>query len=358
MNSKKIEKQFEIYRTLLAIGIALLIAFAFIFVISDEPLVSIASFLTGPVSSVRKIGNIIEMATPLLFTGLGVCMIFSANQTNMAVESGFFMGAVSAAAVASQISLPSGIHMVVSLLAGGLTGMAVCLVPAFLYVKFSAKPVVSSIMVNNACLFFGLAVINHLIRDPSAGYLASDKFLRSAKLAKILPGTNVHLGVLIGLAAVAAGYYYLYKSKGGYEIRTVGKNTEFARYSGIKVNHVLLRAQVIGGFLAGLGGAVEVLGMYNRFQYQGLTNHGFDGIMIGIMAGYNPRMIPVYALFLAYIRVGADAMQRTSDVPIELVSIITAIIVMLIVAERFLYKAKHRKMVAAAEKEFAKKEAA
>lgn len=359
MNAKKnIEKQFQIYRTLLAIAIALAVAFVFIFIISDDPLTSIRSFLLGPVSSKRKVGNIIEMMTPLLFTGVGVCMIFSANQTNMAVEGGFFMGAVMATAAATMIKLPAGLHMVICLLVGGLTGAVVCLVPAGLFVKFGAKPVVSSIMVNNACLYFGLAIINHMLRDPSAGYMASMKFAKTAKMPELLDGTNVHLGIVIGLAVVVGGYLYLYRSKGGYEIRTIGKNTEFARYSGMHVNHVILKAQLIGGFLAGLGGAVEVLGMYNRFQYQSLTNHGFDGIMIGIMAGYNPRLIPVTALFLAYIRVGADAMQRTSDVPIELVSIITAIIVMLIVAERFLYKTKHKRMVAAAKEEAAKKEAA
>lgn len=359
MNSKKnIEKQFQVYRTLLAIAIALAVAFVFIIIISDDPLTSIKSFLLGPVSSKRKIGNIIEMATPLLFTGVGVCMIFSANQTNMAVEGGFFMGAVMATAAATVLKLPAGLHLAVCLLVGGITGAAVCMVPAGLYVKFEAKPVVSSIMVNNACLYFGLAIINHILRDPAAGYLASFKFAKTAKMPKILPGTNVHLGIIIGIIVVIGGFLYLYRSKGGYEIRTVGKNTEFARYSGLHVNKVIIRAQLIGGFLAGLGGAVEVLGMYNRFQYQGLTNHGFDGIMIGIMAGYNPRLIPVTALFLAYIRVGADAMQRTSDVPIELVSIITAIIVMLIVAERFLYKLKHKRMVAAAKEEVERKEAA
>lgn len=356
--SKNIEKQFDVYRTLLAIGIALMVAFAIICCISSDPMESIKSFLTGPLSAKRKIGNILEMMTPLLFVGVGVSMIFSADQTNMAVEGGFFMGAVAATAAAVRLSMPTGIHLVVCLLLGGLAGMAVCFIPAFLFVKFRAKPVVSSIMVNNACLFIGLFFINHPLRDPSAGYMASEKFAATARMPEILSGTSVHLGLILGLVIVVAGYFYLYKSKGGYEIRMIGKNVAFARYSGIKVNRVITKAQLIGGFLAGLGGAVEVLGMYKRFQYQGLTNHGFDGIMIAIMAGYNPKLIPLTALFLAYIRVGADAMQRTSDVPIELVSIITAIIVMLIVAEKFLYKTKHKRIVAAAQKELAEKEVA
>jgi simple sugar transport system permease protein len=102
-----------------------------------------------------------------------------------------------------------------------------------------------------------------------------------------------------------------------------------------------------------MGGAVEVLGMYTRFQYQGQTGHGFDGILVGIIAGYNPKFVLPAALFLAYVRVGADVMSRMNDIPIELVSIVQAIIIMLVVAERFLYKMKHRKLVEAAHRELA-----
>ena len=69
------------------------------------------------------------------------------------------------------------------------------------------------------------------------------------------------------------------------------------------------------------------------------------------MAAYNPKMLPLSALFLAYIRVGADCMQRNSDVPVELANIMISIIVIMIVAERFLYKMKHKRIVAEAKKE-------
>ena len=351
MNTKNIEKRFQVLRTLLAIGIAMAVAFIIICFISDEPLETIRSFLIGPLESKRKIGNIITNLTPMLFVGTGVCLIFSANQTNMAVEGGFFVGAMLATVAAPCLHLPTGIHTVVCLIAGGLAGAAACAIPAFLFVKFNAKPVVSSIMVNNMCLYVGLFVINHLVRDPAAGFMASFRFDETSKIGEMVSGTGVHYGILIGIAVLIAGYFYLNKSKAGYEIRTVGRNVDFARYSGINVNHVITKAQLIGGFLAGLGGAVEVLGMYNRFQYQALTNHGFDGIMIGIMAAYNPKLLPLAGLFLAYIRVGADSMQRSSDVPVELANIMISVIVIMIVAERFLYKMKHKRIVAAAQKE-------
>lgn len=90
MNTKNIEKRFSVLRTLLAIGIAVIIAFVIICFISDDPVTTIRNFILGPLESKRKIGNIITNLTPMLFVGTGVCLIFSANQTNMAVEGGGF----------------------------------------------------------------------------------------------------------------------------------------------------------------------------------------------------------------------------------------------------------------------------
>lgn len=358
MNTKNIEKRFQVLRTLLAIGIATGVAFIIIYFINDNPAETIREFVLGPLQSKRKIGNIITNMTPMLFVGTGVCMIFSANQTNMAVEGGFFVGAMLASVVATMVKLPMPIHILCCLIAGGAAGAAATAIPTLLFIKYNAKPVVSSIMVNNMCLYVGLFVINHLIRDPGAGFLASYRFAETSRFQEMVKGTGVHSGILIGIVVLIIGYLYLNKSKAGYEIRTVGRNVDFARYSGINVTRVITKAQLIGGFLAGMGGAVEVLGMYKRFQYQALTNHGFDGIMIGIMAAYNPKMLPLAALFLAYIRVGADCMQRSSDVPVELANIMISVIVIMIVAERFLYKMKHKRIVAAAQKALEGKEAA
>ena len=112
----------------------------------------------------------------------------------------------------------------------------------------------------------------------------------------------------------------------------------------------------MGGILAGLGGATEILGMYTRFQYQSLPQFGFDGIMIAILSRYNPMYVPIASLFLAYIRVGADIMSRRTDVPIEIVAVVQAIIIILIAAEMFLEKWKHKKIVENSQKELALKE--
>lgn len=355
MQSKKIEQRFQVIRMLVAVAIALVIAFFLVCFVSATPAATMGNFLFGPFQSVRRIGNMVEMMTPLLFTGVSVSIMYSCNQINMASEGAFFLGGVASSYIAVTWLLPVGLHPFFCILAGGLVGSAVCGIPAFLYVKRGALPVVSSLMINYVSLYLGLLIINYIIRDPQAGYLCSYEFAKTAVLPELFSKTNVHFGLIIAMAVLVFGYLYLNKSRWGYSIRMIGKNPAFAKYSGMNVFGTILACQLVGGFLAGMGGAVEQLGMYNRFQYQALSNHGFDGILIAILAHYNPKFVAPAALFLAYIRVGADIMARTSDVPVEIVSIIQAIIIIFVAAERFLSGWKHREIVKASRNELAAK---
>lgn len=355
MQSRKIEQRFQIIRMLVAVAIALAIAFGFICFVSETPLETMGNFLFGPFQTVRRLGNIVEMTIPLLFTGVSVSIMYSCNQINMASEGSFFLGGVAAAYIAVTFALPQGIHPLFCIIGGGVIGALVCGVPAVLYVKKGALPVVSSLMMNYVALYLGLLIINYVIRDAQAGYLCSYQFAKTALLPKLFSKTNIHFGLLIAAVVLVVGYLYLYKSKWGYCIRIIGKNPNFAKYSGMNVMATILGCQLVGGFIAGMGGAVEQLGMYKRFQYQALSNHGFDGVLIAILAHYNPKFVAPAAVFLAYIRVGADIMARSSDVPVEIVYIIQAIIIVFVAAERFLNGWKHREIVKASRRELAMK---
>jgi len=132
------------------------------------------------------------------------------------------------------------------------------------------------------------------------------------------------------------------KTRWGYRIRLTGANAKFAQYSGIDTNAVIVYSQVIGGFIAGLGGSIEILGMYTRFSWQTLPGYGWDGVIVAILARNNPIFVPVAAFFLAYLRIGADIMSRYSDVPNEFVTLIQGTIIILIAASSFLAKYRHR----------------
>lgn len=345
MNSKIIEKRFDMIRTLLAIAIALGIALIIIVLVSDDPGNALYNFLLGPLTSARRFANVIELAIPLMFCGLAVSVMFAADQSNMASEGAFYVSCAVTSVTAILLDLPAALHVLVCLTAGTLTGIVVMCIPAVLKAKWQANELVSSLMLNYICLYMGNYIIRTRVLDTSLGITTSLNFKETANLPNIVSGTRLHLGLVFVIIAVVVCWIMMYRTGLGYAIRTIGKNKNFAKYAGMSVGTVVLMTQVIGGALAGFGGAVEMTGMYNRFQYQGLPQYGFDGMLIAIMARYNPALVPLAAVFLSYIRTGADIMNRTSDVPYEIISVIQSAIIMLVVAKMFLNNLKHKQIV-------------
>jgi len=344
-STKRIEQLFFVLRDVLAITIALVISFILICTVSEDPAGAMSIFLFGPVKTISRLGYIVEKMIPLMFTGVGVCIMFSCSQINLGGEGAFYLGGIVSTVLAIFVNLPSGLHPALCILAAGLTGAIVCGLIAIFHIKFHSLTIVTSLMFNYICLYIGSFLINNPLWDSTSGYQASFKFASTSLLPKLFNQTNIHAGLFLAIAAVVIGDIIVNKSTLGYQIKMVGRNQNFARYSGINVPSTILICQLIGGFFAGAGGAVEQLGMYERFQYSGLSGHGFDGVMIAVIAGYDPKYVPIAGLFLAYVRVGAEAMARMSDVPSEMVSIVQAIIIMLIIAEKFLSNWKHRVIV-------------
>ncbi|CAM2910239.1 ABC transporter permease [Hathewaya histolytica] len=343
MQNKNVK--YEIVRTLVAIGLSLLLAFILIFAVSKQPVVAINKFLLGPLKSVRHFSNVLEMAIPLIFTGLAVSIMYQAKQFNLGAEGAFFIGGIGASIIAIQFKLPIVAHPIVAILFGAILGAVAGLIPAILKAKYKATELVSSLMLNYVLFYIGIYIINNVLRDPNAGSMASVKFNRTAQLtSNLIPKTRLHTGLFIVILMVIVCYFFIYRTKWGYEIRMTGENERFARYSGVNTFKVILLSQVIGGAIAGMGGATEVLGMYSRFQWQSLPGYGWDGVIVAILARNNPLLVPIGAVFLAYLRVGADLMNRMTDVQSEVIAIIQGIMIMLIAAERFLAYWKHKRI--------------
>ncbi len=342
MNSNK---KYDILRTVLSIGIALLISFIIIFLTSDEPVKAILELLIGPLKSTRRIGNVIEAAIPLIFAGVGVSIMFSANQINLAGEGSFHIGGLVATFIAVNTAMPAGISPLICILIAGLFGSFITAIPAVMKIKTDSDVLVSSLMMNYLVTFFANYVLNYYLRDPKVGAVVSYAIPDVTQLNSIIPGTRIHIGLFIALAAAGFGYVFLHKTKIGYEIRVTGENADYAKYSGINVLKVTLISQLIGGLIFGIGGGVEMLGMYERFSWTNSLGYGWDAIIITTLAKNNPLYVPVAAFFLAYIRTGASKMSIVSNVPMEIVTVTQGIIILLIVAEQFLSKYKH-KMIA------------
>lgn len=348
--TKQIELRFSIIRTLLAVGIALVFAFLLMATVSDNVIRDFTTLLIGPLSSKSRMTSVISKMTPLLFTGVAVSLIYSAGQINIAAEGAFFAGAVASTVVALIEGIPAPIHIILTLLAGAITGAIIMGIPAIMHVKYNVVTIVSALMMNYVALYGGLYIILNPLRDPSAGFEASFSFAKTAILPRLFGNERLHIGLLIGFAVVIISWVILFKRPFGYSIRAIGANKKFANYSGIPVNRTIVLTSLLSGAIAGMGGTVETLGNYSRFVYSGFTNHGWDGIMLAVLCRNNPKTIPFAALFLAYLKTSADSLNLTSNIPPEIISVIQAIIIIFIAAERFLANWEHKTIVANSQK--------
>ncbi|GMO33480.1 MAG: ABC transporter permease [Termitinemataceae bacterium] len=340
-----IDTRFEVIRFSVAIIIAVLLSFIIILLVSKEPFAALQNFFLGPLKSLRRFGNVIELTITLTFAGLAISVMFSANQFNLGTEGAFYASGAVAAMAALALPLPPVMHPFAAIVLGAVTGAVICAVPAVLKAFWGASELVSSLMLNYVFFYFTRYFINTGFKDTDAGYISTYLLPLSSKLPRIISGTRIHAGLFIMLASVVLTVIFMRRTTWGYALIQTGRSPPFARYSGINTGAVFIYSQLIGGAIAGIGGSVEVLGMYDRFQWQNMPGYGFDGVIVAILAKNKPLFVPAAAFLLAYIRIGADRMSTAADVTSEMIAIIQGIIIMLAAAQSFMSSQRQKMLV-------------
>lgn len=335
-------QKYELFRILLSIAISLAVVLVIILLISDMPMEALNAFILGPLASVRRMGNVLEASIPIMFTGLAVIVLFRSGLFNLSMEGGFFIASVAAVGSALVFDFPPMINLLVATVIAMIVGGIATVIPGILKEKADANELVTSLMFNYVLLFLGLYIITTYFYDPEMNSTYSFKFDEGMQLPKLIANTNVHFGLIIAILASILLWVILNKTSFGFKMTLIGSNREMAKYSGINISKIVITSQFLGGMFAGLGASMQLFGMYTRFQYTGLTNYGWDGILVAIIAKRNPLYVPIAAIFFGYLRTGASIMSRNTDIPYEIISIIQAIVIVLISSEVILanYKKK------------------
>lgn len=328
--------RFEFIRFSTSIIVALILTLVLVLIVSDEPFYALRLLFVGPLQSTRKFANVIEGAIPLTFLGLSVSVMFSARQFNLGSPGALFLGGTIASVIALTFNLPFVILPLLGIFIAGIVGGIITLIPALIKLKWGASELVASLMMNFVALNLGFFIILNYFRDPDAGSLASFPYPPEASLGTIFENTRIHYGIIILIITTIVVYLFINRTKWGYALRMTGFNFKFAKYSGISTASVIVYSQFFGGFLAGIGGAIEKLGMYDRFRWQFMPTYAFDGVIVAVLAKNKPQFIPLAAFVLSYIRVGADTMSINSDVSYQMISIIQGVIIILIAANGLL----------------------
>lgn len=344
MNSvKKLERVFGVSRVVISVIIGYLVSLVLIFLISDDPMLAVKQFITGPFSTLRRFGDMVTLAGPFTFVGLCMCFMLATNRLNLIAEGIFMISACLMTASALQFpTLHPAVLLPLVLIVAVVCGVCSSAIPAVINSKFNANIIVVSLMMNSILTYLAQYFLKFKIRDSSAAIAASLKLPPQILFKPIIPGTAIHAGIPIALICAIIVAVIFYKTPFGYALRTVGSNSVFAKYAGINETQIVIMAQLIGGAIAGLGGAVEILGRYERFMWTDQLGYGWDGLLVAVIARKNPALVPVGAMLLAYIRTGSEIVTRTTDIPAEFVMIVQGIIILLIAAEMFLSSYKNK----------------
>jgi ABC-type uncharacterized transport system permease subunit len=336
-------RRFNVIKTLAAALLAIIITCIVLALASGKPLEAIKALLFSPLKGGFWIGEIFRVCVPLIFTGIAASLMLRSGQFNMLGEGCFYMGGFVAALVAIYLPVSGFLAVLLASLAGILVSLLFGLVPALLKAKLDVNEFVVSLMLNFIMLWLGMYFLQTFFRDEASGDIATRIIPEGNRFPILFQGTYLSAGIIVALVLAVLAGFFVYKTKSGYLIRVTGDNKEFAKYSGLNVPLAIVFSQLLGAAIAGLGGAVEILGsVEGRFNWKALPGYGFDGFIVAILAGNNPFLVPFAALFLAYLRTGAVLMSLETDIASEFVQIIQALIIIIVAGQNFLKKFKNR----------------
>ncbi|QKS73191.1 ABC transporter permease [Paenalkalicoccus suaedae] len=307
------------------------IAGAIIMLLSgNNPITGYVALFQGVFGDTYYFGETLQRMTPLIFSGLAVAFAFRAGLLNIGVEGQLIVGWFTSVYVGFTFDLPMIIHLPMALAAGALAGALWGFVPGLLKARFEVHEVIVTIMMN----YIAMHVVNSIIRTyfidsaQRTEIIAPTASLASDWLMQITQFSRLHWGFLLAIAACFVMWFILWKTKRGFELRSVGYNKNASAYSGMSVKGNIILSMSISGAFAGVGGAMLGLGTY---QYANIlpsfTNYGFDGIAVALLGASSSLGIFFSAFLFGALKEGANNMQAAAGIAPELVEIIIAFII-------------------------------
>ncbi len=277
-----------------------------------------------------------ERATPLILTGLSAVIAFRSGMFSIGQEGQYLMGAVMAAWIGFALPLPPVIHplviMISSMIAGGLYGW----LPGWLKVKLGVNELLATIVMNTIAILLTEHMVQFPLRGDPGAVAHSPIIDETAQLPAFLAGSNWGFGFIIALLVAAVVYIYLWRSTPGYEMRMAGQSKRFALFGGIPSDKAAIRAMIISGAIAGLAGAIEVMGVHHRIMQSFSVGLGFDGLSVAIMGQVHPLGVVIVAILFAGLRLGAQiGLQLQVGIPRELGGTIIALMILFVAAHKF-----------------------
>jgi simple sugar transport system permease protein len=323
----------------LAVLVSLVVGALVIIFVGEDPFTAYGALFAGAFGSVDSVTAIMARQIPLLLTGLSYAIAFQAGLINLGTEGQLYLGALAAGMVGYMVNLPPVLMIPLVLVAGAAAGGLWGWIAGVLRARFQISEFLTTLMMNYIATFFCSWMVIYPFRDrtpESKGMIAqTQRIVDSAQFGPIIDGTRLHWGYVVAVLLVVAAWYFLMRTKRGYEFRMHGANPLFAEYAGIDRGAVVRQSMFTAGAMAGIAGAIEVMAVHLHFVDLFSPGYGFDGVSAAILGNSTPLGTYVASFLFSALRTGAMGMDRNTAVPFELRNVVQATVIFFIASNLF-----------------------
>ncbi len=316
-----------------SIIIALILGCIPIMLTGNNPISAYAVIVQGSVSRPIYIRQTVKIAIPLLGCALAIAPCFKMRFWNIGAEGQITMGAVAATFFALNFAktIPSPLLLAIMFITAATAGGLWALIPAFFKAKWNTNETLFTLMMN----YIAIGIVAWLQGGPWEGRKGSQLIPMFDDAARLPEVFRVHCGWIIVLLLVVLMYFYMNKTKQGFEIAVIGDSVNTARYAGMNVGWIIMRTMFISGAISGIVGFMIVSGA-NYTLYKGVANGvGFTSITVAWLSQLNSFAMIAISAMLAILEKGSNTLQTRLQVPASIADIITGILLFSMLASEF-----------------------
>lgn len=322
-----------------AILVSMALFGAFVAVNGVSPLDVYRLMATGAFGSWFSVQNTLQRAAPLLLTALCTALPAQMGMVVIGGEGALVAGGLAATAVGLALSglhvppLPVQVAMALAAMAAG--GAVIGLAGLLRQIR-GVNETISSLLLTYIVIAVFKQLVEGVMRDPASLNKPATRALPDDLMLGMLPGTDVHVGLLFGLIFCVVAYLLVYHTTFGFAARVVGGNSRAARLAGLPVGRLVLMVTALGGAAGGLAGMVEVAAIQGRASAALIAGYGFSGILVAFLARQNPLAAIPVAFLLGGIAASGGLLQRRLGLPDATVLVLQGILFVTLLASETL----------------------
>jgi len=318
--------------------LALLIAGCIVLIIGENPLEAMAILLKGALGSLKGWGYLLYYATNFTFTGLAVAVAFHAGLFNIGGEGQAYVGGLGAGMAGLYLGfLPLPLAILCGIIGAMAFGAAWAFIPAYLQAKRGSHIVITTIMFNFIAASLMIYLLNNVFRPTGRMAVESQALVATIptfreigmSLGVKLPSTPLNPVVFLAVIAAVAVWFLLWRTRLGYEIRTVGANPDAAIYGGIRLDRIIIITMLISGALAGLLSVNEIMGFQHRIVLEFVGGAGFVGIAVSLLGRSHPLGVILAALLFGILyQGGAELSFQKPTISRDMIVVIQGLVIL------------------------------